>query len=619
MADRKVYKVDKFLGLNEQADSETELKLGEAANINNFYITNGYNLKRRPGVVQAELPVAGEDETIMSFHTGTVKGKPWSGVLKAKNDGTGAVFALNFIDRYGNAEYKEKELEIDAINYPVKAFYMGSSLWIVGRKAGIDTPEAVLARVVFYGTEANLSGHAHIPLVVTGASPSGGGSELDNVNILTTQIQLKYNGDGETKKYVLPDYVVLVDEYVVGVDGAPASGRYDAKTHTFTFDEPPAKGVNNVSFLAFVSENTTKGALEKFLNMKHTEAYNGSTDSRIFFYGDGTNVCYYSGIVDYEEGLYIPLGNEIAADLSATAITGMTRHYSKLIGFQEDGAFEISYSPVTLADGRVIAGFYMHPLSREIGNEMDNQVQTVGNYPRTLHGGTLYEWRTPSGYYNDERYAKPVSEKVCRILAAADPGKVVTVDDNENKTYYMFLNDRKGTVLVNRYELDVWTRYTGTAFQDVRFASAQNGVVMYATGKKIYAFDEDADYDLGEPISASWESGYMAFGADNRRKYSSQIWLSLLPEAGAELYITAQTDRREQYLNKQASFNLMDFGRMDFSKFTFLTRTAPQMKRMQLKVKKFVYYKLIFRVTTPGARATILGYDQQVRFSSNVK
>ena len=45
----------------------------------------------------------------------------------------------------------------------------------------------------------------------------------------------------------------------------------------------------------------------------------------------------------------------------------------------------------------------------------------------------------------------------------------------------------------------------------------------------------------------------------------------------------------------------------------------PRIRRVRLKVKKFVYYKLIFRVEEPGSRATVLSYDMKVRFSSNVK
>lgn len=83
--------------------------------------------------------------------------------------------------------------------------------------------------------------------------------------------------------------------------------------------------------------------------------------------------------------------------------------------------------------------------------------------------------------------------------------------------------------------------------------------------------------------------------------------------------ITVQTDKRDEYLHKIVGLPLLDFSNMDFSNFAFLQRLAPQIKRIKVKVKKFVYYKLIFRVTQPGARATVLGYDQQVRYSSNVK
>ena len=111
----------------------------------------------------------------------------------------------------------------------------------------------------------------------------------------------------------------------------------------------------------------------------------------------------------------------------------------------------------------------------------------------------------------------------------------------------------------------------------------------------------------------------MAFGADYKRKYSSHIWLSMLPEAGSSMDITVSTDRREDYLVKNAGLPLFGFHALDFSAFSFIISRVPKIQRIQMKVKKFVYYKLIFRVNHPGARATVLGYDQQIRYSSNVK
>ena len=45
-----MFTVDKFLGINESGDGDTELKLGEASRMENFTITYAYNLSLRPGV-----------------------------------------------------------------------------------------------------------------------------------------------------------------------------------------------------------------------------------------------------------------------------------------------------------------------------------------------------------------------------------------------------------------------------------------------------------------------------------------------------------------------------------------------------------------------------------------
>ena len=104
-----------------------------------------------------------------------------------------------------------------------------------------------------------------------------------------------------------------------------------------------------------------------------------------------------------------------------------------------------------------------------------------------------------------------------------------------------------------------------------------------------------------------------------RRKYSSQIYVSLLPQTNSGLTITAATDKRAEYMEKSIAGNLFSFENFGFPWLTFDTNNTPRIQRVRLKVKKFVYYKLIFKVETPGARATILGYDQTVRFASMAK
>jgi hypothetical protein len=158
----------------------------------------------------------------------------------------------------------------------------------------------------------------------------------------------------------------------------------------------------------------------------------------------------------------------------------------------------------------------------------------------------------------------------------------------------------------------------------VEHATVYDGKVLFCNSSVIFRFDADTSYDAQtngnyEPVKAVWESGFLSFGADYKRKYSSRLWISLLPQSASDLEVTVQTDKRDDYLKKTIGYFLTDFTRVDFSNFSFQTWWAPMIKRIQIKVKKFVYYKLILRVTKPGARATVLGYDQQVRYSSNVK
>jgi hypothetical protein len=218
---------------------------------------------------------------------------------------------------------------------------------------------------------------------------------------------------------------------------------------------------------------------------------------------------------------------------------------------------------------------------------------------------------------------------VQKTLRRADIHKIVTCDNNYDKTYYAFLNDDAGTVLVNRYDLtrdNIWCVYRGDLFRNITGAFVFNGNLFFANQTEVFCLDEDMRKDAstvpgGESVSikANWESGFMGFGADFLRKYVSHIYISVLPEAKSKLTVTAQTDRRETYMEKQISGNVFSFGNLDFSEFTFETSTAPKIKRIRMKVKKFVYYKLIFRVDGDGAAATVLGFDQEVRFGSMAK
>lgn len=628
-----MFTVDKFLGINEAADGLTELGMGEASRMENFFITDAYNLTVRPGVQRIDPNHDREPGAILASwagHIGEEENELLDDEYLAVVDFDGEQDRIFLFRADGtNSFYIFKEqrgiLGLTAAgNAYVKIFPFGSRLYIMS--AGNT--------VYFDGGEFRAA-EAYVPLVIAGADPvSGAGTAFENINLLTGMRRMDFSADGTAKDYLLPAEAVAVRKVVVDnaeLDLATA-GSFNAGTHVFSFANAPVKGVGNVEITYDTDAAVAEENRMRIVRMMLVEAYNGSTDTRLFVAGDGSNICYYSGVTQNGDAtpMYFPAMNEIAVDMTSAAVTGMVRHYSKLLVFTRGGGtYTISYEPVTNPDGSMVAGFYLRAANKGFGNDVMGQVATVNNYARTVTRDGIYSWNITSGSYQDERYAKRVSDMVEKSLKAADISKVIVCDDSFSKTYYVFLNDGEGTVLVNRYDLGkggVWCIYKGELFRDVRNAMVSHGAMIFNNGTELFRLDGNQVYDAAteyggnkQQIMAVWESGYMDFGADFRRKFSSEIYVSMLPQSHSSLFITAATDRREEYMVKEVATNIFSWVNADFRWWTFNTNVAPKIRRVRLKVKKFVYYKLIFRVETEGATATILGYDQTVRFGSMTK
>lgn len=625
-SDTKIFTVDKFLGVNEAADGYTELKMGEASKMENFFITDAGNLTVRPGVQRVDMDGERDPATILASWAGYMSEQEYL-VICDFADGTDRLWMYvpdeNDADRHRVFLRQDGALGLSSPeNAMVKIFPFGGKIYVMSRE-----------KTVVYSEGSFLEEAPYVPLVVTGADPAGGGTSLENLNLLTPLRRIDYSADGTSTAYVLPDEAIgvtaiTIDNEAQSVEGA---GSFDEAAHTFTFSTAPVKGVGNVEFTYTTDSEAAEENRLRIAACPLVEAYNGSTDTRLFVAGDGTNLCYYTGVPQSGEvtALYFPAMNEVAVDMSGSPVTGLVRHYSKLLVFKPDGAYTISYEPVTLSDGSTIAGFYLRSANREFGNEILGQIQTVNNYPRTVTKNGIYEWRITTSYYKDERYATRISDRVDRSIRGADIRNIITCDDNYSKTYYVFLNDSLGTVLVNRYDLSregVWCVYRSERFRNVKKAMVFGGAMVFVTETEAFYLEDSASLDApaesggeGVPIGAVWESGYMDFGVDYKRKYSSRIYVSMLPETRGRMTVTASTDRRESYMEKVLTAGVFSFENLGFADWTFNLLETPKIQRVRLKIKKFVYYKLIFRVEEPGARATVLGFDQQVRFASLVK
>ena len=91
------------------------------------------------------------------------------------------------------------------------------------------------------------------------------------------------------------------------------------------------------------------------------------------------------------------------------------------------------------------------------------------------------------------------------------------------------------------------------------------------------------------------------------------------PATNARILISARSDKKSDYAEKEVASSLSGFDHVNFIHWSFLTNRAPQIERIKLKVKKFVYYKIVITSGSTFGDVTVLGIDQKVRYTGNVK
>lgn len=589
--EEKVYSIQKWLGLNQAGDGDTNLKMGEASEMVNFRVTNDGALKKRPGM--KALHDFGGD--INGAWHGYVGGAEYTVVSAG-----GKLYTVDVAERAVSEIGTVADAHTEFFGFSEKLYILDGEQYQVWNGG-----ESAAAPVTGY-----------VPVVLTNTAPTGGGTELQVVNKLTPKRRVWFSPDGTATEFVLPDNpIAAVTSVKNRVTGKPITEfTADTASGKVTFSSAPVAGKDTIE-ITYASAGD--GAEVK--KMRFAEIYNGATDNRVFLYGDGSNRALYSGL-DYDgnpTAEYFPDLNVLDIGDANTPITQLIRHYSRLIAYKTDSAYSVQYGQITLSDGRETAAFYWSPINRAIGNCAPGQVRLVDNNPLTLFNNSVYRWVNSGGYSSnltvDERQAKRVSDRVWKTLRGMDLEHAYCFDDNARKEWYCVCGE---IAAVYNYGLNVWYVYENFP---VRYMVEFDGRLFGARGSKLVEIADEFRNDCGDSISARWASGNMAFGADYRRKYSAMLWVGISPVTGGELGVTIETDRKADFSKKIVSKNMATFTKANFGNWSFATSRRPEMERLKLKAKKFTYYKLIFTNDSANTTATVTSADVRVRYTGYVR
>ena len=598
--EQAIFHADKWLGLNESPDGDTTLKDGELSVCRNFKITREGHLQIRSGT-----------KTICDLHT------PW---------------------RQSATEGKAKQPEVCGLWYGkvgrshhLLASY-GGLIFDVDGAAAKEIGQCTQDDTHFFGFSDKvylLNGHeymvwdggaesrfapvtGYIPVITTATPPSGGGTLLEPVNRLNGLRRQKFSPDGTARLFQLNEMGI---DSVLSVSGTDITYTVNQEKGQVSFASAPEKGINTVE----ITYQKGGGARGEVTSMRFSELYNGNTDARVFLYGDGSNRTIYSGLTadGAPSAEYFPDLYELRAGSENTSITSCVRHYSRLLIFKEDSTWSVSYSTLELASGQTTPAFYVTTVNRQIGNIAPGQACLVENNPVTLDGDTAYEWKatSTSGAITDsDRNAVRMSDRVRSTLRTYRLAGVRIFNHKELQELYFTYGDK---ALLYNYANNTWYQYTN--FPAARMVNVEGSAFFLTPAGALRSLAPEYRNDDGAEIDAYAETGSMSFQKEWMEKCVACFYVSLKPESGALVTITAQTNRRSDYEEKVVASSLSTFSRVNFAHWSFGTNRKPQVRRIKLKLKRAAFLKIIFKSTSASAAATILSLAAKVRYTDNVR
>ena len=656
------YTIDRFRGVNENADV-SKMKHGEATYMRNYRITDAGALTVRPGIKTEQPPFENMSGAIRGMWSGRLGGvdslvylqgtklyiKDQSGthlLQGATINGTGkaeAIFFGGLLYIFTGSELYYVTSHLDSLEV-VEGYVPTVSIATAPDGAG-TLYEAVnkltAKRKVRYSADGTSTTYAlpeECPAEIISVQVDGlftkeyttgkvTGSERRQVTFKTAPAAGANNVVIEYKAQREAEYIgystilhyaqsgetgntVRFVQYYDGDDWATLGGEgYTATESTVTIKGPWADGIKWRVVYWTDAHNRSE-----VTSMTAAEIYNGTQDTRLFIYGDGSNKVLYSGLDENGIGTasYFPDLNEIEVGNTNSPVTSLIRHKSRLLVFKETEAYSVYYSLMTLADSRVTAAFYVNAISRNVGCSANCRATGANNKVYTACYGSLYEWASTNTTGNitaDDRNSKVVSERVSTTVKALTGEKHLVYN---GLTQELICFSGKVAVLYN-FAADAWYIYDSLVSginETISAAGIYNGTVYFGTTDgHLKRFDASSPVDeTSTIIKAIWSSAWLDFGKPHYQKYSPKLWLggvSMSENEGGNFSVLVSTDKNGNGAWTQLSFDG--------------NGGEPTISRCIKKVCKFAYYQLTLKTEEAGVHDLITGAVINASYTIPVK
>jgi hypothetical protein len=584
-------RINKFLGLNESSDGDTELLPGESPSMVNFRVTDGYKLAKREGYE-------------LLFDTGTssaIRGM-WHGEIN--NVEKLLISCAGTLYNYSLTS-STSSVVASVANNTTSFFSFSNKVYILDGTEYKSYDGSTCIAVVGY-----------VPLIAIDTPPTGGGTDYEQINVLTGKKHQQFDCNGTSSVYTLAEANITSVDAVLYASNTVSTASYSvnlttaAVTFTTSSISGWASGENNIDI--YWTKGT--GSRQIVTANLYSMYFGGDNDTRVHLWGNTSNqnTIIYSDLADgVPSAEYFPALNYSQVGSNEFAVTDVVRQYDRRLIFTESDSWYSSYYATTDDNGNKLVSFPTYPLNQVKGNKAAGQTRIIQNNPVTVFDG-IYEWVATN--VRDERNAKLISKKIQPSLSELSLPTAITYDWEEKSEYWICIGS---TVFVWHYINDTWSKFDNIPAKCFLVIAGE----MYfgsSTGK-VYKFDSALRADVSTSITASWESGFLDFGAEFLKKYINMLWVSIKPEAQSFVDITYETNRDETSGTYTAEYHLATFDNMNFTNFSFNTNYKPQIFRFKIKAKKFAYFKIVLENDSAVDTVTILDLTFKNRFGGEIK
>ena len=561
--------------MNISNTGDTQIQYGESGNMDNFYITNDYKLRKIYGyksIYNFETPIKG----MYSTNLGGIE------YLLVATNGKLYCFLKEDLE---STEEIEPTLIGTIPDRDTSFFTFDKKVYIL------------CGKYMSWDGETLKEVEGYTPLVFINTPPAGGGVIYDEINMLSPKKHQTFNGDGEsTEFFIAQKNVESIDKVLV--DGEETTNyTVDLTNGKVIFTTAPQRAMDNVD-IYWTLDDGDRDIIEK---MHFGTVFGGDLDIRVFLYGNSEcqNRTYFSGISDGIPSVeYFPATAQVDIGPSNFALTDLTRQYDRLLATtNRPEAYYLTIStetlPVTLTDGtstsRLVPSVKTYPLNEVHGNVAPGQGQLIDNYPVTIDKNALILWKATN--VRDEKNMEDISQKIRLDLIKQDLKHFITLDHQAENQLWFGHDDR---FYIYNYFNKTFSRIR---IKDSITNLADLSNVIYSgtnTGKILKWGEEYSDFD-GEIISSYWEMNFSDFGAAYLRKTMSRLWVLMQPQGDSSADIGFISNLRESNIQKHIQYKTQILSDVDFSNFSFQISNNPQPFRLKMKAKKFTNLKITIR------------------------